>query len=62
MSDLGGVLAQSVDAGALQGDGLNGQPSGVLETDGLGAFAGAALDLAALTNAQVDVSTASSPS
>lgn len=57
MADLGGVLAQAVDAGAINGTGTLGQPLGVLNTSGIGAFTGTSLDLAALTNAQVDVAT-----
>jgi HK97 family phage major capsid protein len=58
MSDLGGLFAQAVDIGAIAGSGASGEPLGILNTAGIGAFTGASLDLAALTNAQVDVCTA----
>jgi HK97 family phage major capsid protein len=58
MTDLGGVLTQAVDAAAINGTGAGGEPLGIVGTPGIGAFTGATLDSAALTNAQVDVVTA----
>lgn len=57
VADLGAAIAAAVDAAALNGSGASGEPTGILNTSGLGAFTGASLDLAALTNAQTDVCT-----
>jgi HK97 family phage major capsid protein len=57
MADLGGVLAQAVDAAAINGSGTLGEPLGILNTPEVGAFTGGSLDSAALVNAQVDVAT-----
>jgi HK97 family phage major capsid protein len=57
VAELGAAIAAAVDAAALAGSGASGQPTGILSTSGLGAFTGASLDLAALTNAQTDVCT-----
>jgi HK97 family phage major capsid protein len=55
--NLGQLLGSAVDIGAIAGDGTLGTPLGIINVPGIGAFTGASLDLAALVNAQVDVST-----
>lgn len=55
MNDLAKVVALAVDQAALAGSGASGQPLGIVNTAGIGAFTGASLGLAALLDAQTDV-------
>jgi HK97 family phage major capsid protein len=48
----------ALDAAILQGTGASGQPTGITNTAGIGAFTGASLNQAALRNAQADVAAA----
>lgn len=63
MSDLSRVLALAADIAALRGSGENGQPKGIVETDGIGSFTMSgspadAMDYAGLVQAQTDLFTA----
>lgn len=53
--DLAKVLALGIDLAAISGSGASGQPTGILNTAGIGAFTGTTLGLAGLLNAQEDV-------
>lgn len=48
----------ALDAAILQGTGISGQPTGIVNTSGIGAFTGASLSQAACRNAQRDVADA----
>jgi HK97 family phage major capsid protein len=50
--------ATALDAGALNGPGSGGAPTGIIATNGIGAFSGTTLNRAALTNAQGDIALA----
>lgn len=58
MDDLALVLANSLDVAGFNGSGAAGQPTGVLNTAGIGAFSGTTLGLSGLMDAQVDVAAA----
>ena len=53
--DLAKVLALGIDLAGISGSGASGQPTGILNTAGIGAFTGTTLGLAGLMNAQEDV-------
>lgn len=55
MQDLAQVVALALDAAAVAGTGASGQPTGILNTAGIGGFTGTSLATAALLNAQSDV-------
>ena len=50
-------LATALDLAAISGSGASGQPTGITNTAGIGAFAGASLAYAGLLEAQTDVLT-----
>jgi HK97 family phage major capsid protein len=54
-SELIRAAGAEVDRVIIQGSGASGQPLGVINTAGIGAFTGASLDQAAARNAQADV-------
>lgn len=55
MNDLIEVLARAIDLGALNGSGAAGQPTGILNTAGIGAVAGASLAWAGVVEFETDV-------
>jgi len=48
----------ALDAAVINGSGAAGQPIGILNTPGIGAFTGTTLGLTALSDAQLDILTA----
>lgn len=58
MTDLAALVAVALDAAVINGSGAAGQPMGILNTAGIGAFSGTTLGLTALADAQLDVITA----
>lgn len=52
---LAADLAVGVDAAAVNGTGANGQPTGILQTSGIGSVSGTALGYAGLVEAQTDI-------
>lgn len=56
--ELRRAAGAALDAAAIQGTGTLGQPQGIIGTTNVGAFTGTSLNRSALTNAQLDVSTA----
>lgn len=58
MNDLSKIVALAVDLAAINGSGAAGQPTGVLQTAGIGSVAGASLGWAGVLNFQEDVSSA----
>ena len=57
LTDIAKEVAIAADKAVLTGTGTE-QPTGILNTVGIGTFTGGSLDTAALLNAQVDVATA----
>lgn len=57
-TELRRAAAAAIDKAALQGTGVSGQPIGIVNTSGIGAFTGTTLNRAQLSNAQLDVATA----
>jgi HK97 family phage major capsid protein len=55
MADLAMVAALVLDSAVISGSGAAGQPIGILNTAGIGAFTGATLGYTALVDAQTDV-------
>ena len=55
MNDLAKVVALAVDAASINGSGAAGQPTGVLNTAGIGAVTGASLGYAGVVEFQTDV-------
>ncbi len=55
-SDLAASVATAVDLAAIAGSSTE-QPTGILNTVGIGTFTGGSLDYAAILNAQVDLAT-----
>jgi HK97 family phage major capsid protein len=55
MADLAAQAALAVDAAILQGTGASGQPTGIINTAGIGRFSGTSIALAAIIEAQSDV-------
>ena len=58
MADLAALVAIALDAAVINGSGVAGQPTGILNTAGVGAFSGTTLGLTALADAQLDLLTA----
>ncbi len=57
-SDLANVVALAVDLAVLNGSGASGQPTGILNTAGIGAVTGTSLDYADVLEFQTDVAAA----
>ena len=55
MGSTASAVAVGVDAAALNGTGTSGQPTGVLQTAGIGTVSGTTLAYAGLVEAQVDI-------
>lgn len=55
MNDLAAVVALAVDAAALNGSGSAGQPTGILNTAGIGSVSGTSLAYAGIIEFQTDV-------
>jgi HK97 family phage major capsid protein len=55
MSDLADVVAIAVDLAALNGSGASGQPTGIINTGGIGAVTGTSLAYAGVLEFQTDV-------
>ena len=51
--DLLAVIGRAIDLAALHGTGLNGQPTGITNTSGIGSFSGTSLALTGLVDAFV---------
>lgn len=58
MDDLNKVLALAIDSAALNGSGAAGQPTGVINTAGIGAVTGTSLNWPGIVEFETDVSTA----
>jgi HK97 family phage major capsid protein len=56
--DLGAAVAVGIDTAALAGTGASGQPTGIVNTVGIGTVAGTTLGWAGITEFEEDVSTA----
>lgn len=56
MNDLIRVLALIIDLAAISGDGASNNPTGILNTSGIGTVAGAALDWSKVVELETDVS------
>lgn len=56
-SDLGSVCSLAVDVGALRGSGASGEPTGIVNTAGIGAVTGTSLAYAGILEFQTDVAT-----
>lgn len=57
-ADLGAVSALAVDAGVLRGSGSGGEPTGIVNTSGIGSVTGTNFDYADILEFQVDVAAA----
>ncbi len=57
-AEISSAAAAELDRVVIQGSGAAGQPLGIVNTSGIGTFTGAALNQAALRNAQADVANA----
>ena len=55
MSDLASVVALDIDLKGLNGSGASGQPTGILNTAGIGSVTGTSLDYADIIEFQTDV-------
>ena len=55
MSDLAAVVALDIDAKGLNGSGASGQPTGILNTSGIGSVTGTSMDYADIIEFQTDV-------
>lgn len=55
MTDLASVVALDIDAKGLNGSGASGQPTGILNTSGIGSVTGTSLDYADIIEFQTDV-------
>lgn len=55
MADLAAVVALAIDLAGLNGSGGSGQPTGVLQTAGIGSVTGTSLDYADIVEFQTDV-------
>lgn len=56
--DLAKVVAQALDTAGLSGTGASGQPTGLLNTAGIGSVTGASIDYADMVEFQTDVAAA----
>jgi HK97 family phage major capsid protein len=54
MTDLAATVATAVDLGAINGSGASGQPTGILNTAGIGSVSGTSLDYADIIEFQED--------
>lgn len=54
-SDLGAVAGLAVDVGVLRGSGASGQPTGIVNTAGIGSVSGTTLGYAGILEFQTDV-------
>lgn len=55
MNDLAAVIALAIDAAALNGSGLSGQPTGIINTSGIGSVTGTSLGYAGIVEFQSDI-------
>ena len=55
LNDLANVLALGIDTAALNGSGASGQPTGLLNTAGIGTVSGSSLGYAGIVEFQTDV-------
>ena len=58
MTDVAASVALAMDLGALNGSGASGQPTGVINTAGIGSFSGTTIGLPAVIEAQTDAAAA----
>ena len=58
MNDLSKVIALAVDLAALNGSGASGQPTGIINTSGIGAVTGTSLNWAGVVEFETDVASA----
>lgn len=58
MNDLSKVVALGIDLAAINGSGAAGQPTGVLNTSGIGSVTGTSLNYAGIIEFETDVATA----
>lgn len=58
MADLAAVVGLAVDAAALNGSGASGQPTGIINTSGIGTVTGGSLAYAGVLEFQTDVAAA----
>ena len=56
-SDLGSVCSLAVDVGALRGSGSSGEPTGIVNTGGIGSVSGSSIAYAGILEFQTDVAT-----
>jgi HK97 family phage major capsid protein len=56
-NDLAAVVALAVDAAGISGTGAAGQPTGIVNTGGIGSFSGTTIGLPGILEAQTDVLT-----
>lgn len=57
-NDLALTVAQAIDSAVINGSGASGQPTGLLQTAGIGAFSGTTLGIVGLLEAQTDCANA----
>ena len=57
-ADLGSVCALAVDVGVLRGSGASGEPTGIVNTAGIGSVTGTSIAYAGILEFQTDVATA----
>lgn len=57
-ADLGSVCSLAVDVGAIRGSGSSGEPTGIVNTAGIGSVSGSSLGYAGVLEFQTDVATA----
>lgn len=55
MTDLAAVVGLDIDAKGLNGSGASGQPTGILNTSGIGSVTGTSMDYADIVEFQTDV-------
>lgn len=58
MADLAAQVALAVDSAGLNGSGASGQPTGIINTGGIGGFTGTSITYALLLNSQEDLALA----
>jgi HK97 family phage major capsid protein len=56
-SDLGSVCALALDVGVLRGSGSSGEPTGIVNTGGIGSVSGSSIAYAGILEFQTDVAT-----
>jgi len=57
MADLSAIIALAVDSAALSGSGASGQPTGIINTAGIGGVTGTSIAYAGIVEFQTDVAT-----